>query len=221
MAGAAETMTRLVRRWWLTGLLTILGALAGLGYALASDPVYTAKAYVVVIAQNRSDNVAVSYAQAFARIADQGAALNAAAEASNGTESVSELRRQVRASASPDAPVIELTGSAVSARRAADMANLVADGLVTTANSHAADTRLRLTVLSTAVSPADPTSPHLALSVAVGAAVGLLLGGLAMLAQASRSGADRNLSPSASFNRAADGTAAPNGPRRMSGQRRT
>ena len=221
MAGAAERLTQLVRRWWLIGLLTILGALAGLGYVLATDPVYTAKAYVVVVAQNPSDNAAVSYAQAFARIADEGAALNAAAEASNGTESVNELRQQVRASTSPDAPVIELTGSAASAPRAADRANLVADGLVTTANSHATDTRMRLTLLSGAVSPADPTSPHLALSVAVGAAVGLLLGGLAMLAQTSRAGPDRNLGSSASFNRAADDTAAVGGRRSIDGQRRT
>ena len=220
MAGAAERLTQLVRRWWLAGLLTMLGAFAGLGYALATNPVYTAKAYVVVVAQNPSDNAAVSYAQAFARIADEGAALNAAAEASNGTESVNELRQQVRASTSPDAPVIELTGSAASAPRAADRANLVADGLVTTANSHATDTRMRLTLLSGAVSPADPTSPHLALSVAVGAAVGLLLGGLAMLAQTSRAGPDRNLGSSASFNRAADDTAAVGGRRSIDGQRR-
>jgi hypothetical protein len=47
--------------------------------------------------------------------------------------------------------------------------------------------------------------------------VGLLLGGLAMLAQTSRSGADRKLGPSASFDRAADGTAPYDGRRRKIG----
>lgn len=205
------TLTRLVRRWWLIGLLTILGAFGGLGYGLMSDPVYTAKAYLIVVTGNPSDSTAVSYAQAYARIADQGAALNAAAAASNGTSSVDELRRQVRASASRDAPVIELTGSASSASRAADVANLVADGLVTTANRHTADTRMGLTVLSAAIPPTGPTSPRLGLSVAVGAAVGLLLGGLALLAETDRSGANRNQARSAIVGRrrAANGTAAP------------
>ncbi len=176
MAGKAQIMTRLVR-WLLLGLVTALGALAGLGYVLLSHPVYTAKAYVLVVAQNPGDSTsAVSYAQAYARIAGQGEALNAAAAASNGAASVSELRSQVRASTSPDAPVIEVTGSAGSARHAADLANLVAIGLVNTANDHSADTRMRLTVLSAAIPPADPASPRPALDIAVGAAMGLLLG---------------------------------------------
>jgi len=183
MASTAETRIRLIRRWLLLGLLAALGALAGLGYALLSHPVYTAKAYVVVVAQNPGDSpAAVSYAQAYARIAGQGEALNAAATASNGATSVSELRNQVRASTSPDAPVIEVAGSAGSARHAADLANLVANGLVSAANDHSADTRMKLTVLSAAAPPADPTSPQPVLDVAVGAAVGLLLGGLAVLA---------------------------------------
>ena len=191
MAAAAKIWTWPDRRWWLIGLLTILGVLGGLVYGLARDPVYTAKAYVVVVAEDSSDSMAVSYAQAYARIADEGAALDAAAEAGNATASVDELRRQVRATASPDAPVIELTGSAGSADRAAYLANLVADGLVSAANKHRGDTRVRLTVLSAALPPIGPTSPSLALSVAVGAAVGLLLGGLALLGGTGRSGRRR------------------------------
>ncbi|HEX2773060.1 MAG TPA: Wzz/FepE/Etk N-terminal domain-containing protein, partial [Micromonosporaceae bacterium] len=187
---AAEKRSTLVRRWWLIGLFTALGAVAGLGYALLTPPEYTAKAYVAVVAQNAGDSMAVSYAQAYARIAGQGDALHAAAEASNGTASVKQLRRGVLASASPDAPVIELTGTAGSAERAADLVNLLADGLVRTANSHTSDTRMRLALLSAAVPPADPTSPQLPLAVAVGAAVGLLLGGLAFLARGERSVAD-------------------------------
>ncbi|SRR6266540_1258271 len=191
MASTAKTRTRRVLRWWLTGLLTALGALAGLGYALLSHPVYTAKAYVVVVAQNPGDSMsAVSYAQAFARIAGQGEALNAAATASNGAASVSELRSRVRASTSPDAPIIEVTGSAGSASHAADLANLVAKSLVSTANDHSADTRMKLTVLSAAIPPADPSSPRPILDVAVGAAMGLLLGGLALLGGGGRAGAD-------------------------------
>lgn len=191
MAMAAETGNTVARRWWLIALLTVLGAGAGLAYALISPPEYTAKAYVAVVAQNPGDSSAVSYAQAYSRIAGQGDALQAAADASDGSASVKQLRRSVRAAASPDAPVIELTGAAGSAGRAADLVNLLANGLIRTANSHTVDTRMRLALLSAAVPPADPTSPQLPLALAVGAAAGLLLGGLAFLARGERPQPDR------------------------------
>ena len=173
-------------------LLTVLGAGAGLAYALISSAQYTAKAYVAVVAQDPGDSSAVSYAQAFSRIASQGDALKTAADASQGSASMEELRRSVLAAASPDAPVIELTGTAGTPERAADLVNLLGNGLIKTANSHTADTRMRLALLSAAVPPADPTSPQLPLAVAVGAAAGLLLGGLAFLGRGERYQPDRH-----------------------------
>jgi capsular polysaccharide biosynthesis protein len=191
MAMAAETRNTTPRRWGLIVLLTVLGAGAGLAYALISSAQYTAKAYVAVVAQDPGDSSAVSYAQAFSRIASQGDALQTAADASQGSASVEELRRSVLAAASPDAPVIELTGTAGTPERAADLVNLLGNGLIKTANSHTADTRMRLALLSAAVPPADPTSPQLPLAVAVGAAAGLLLGGLALLGRGERYQPDR------------------------------
>jgi capsular polysaccharide biosynthesis protein len=189
MAGAAEILNGLVRRWWLVAVLVVAGALAGFGFAAASTPIYTSNAYVVVVAQNTGDNTsAVSYAQAYARIAEQGDVLDAAATASKGTTTAAQLRRQVRASSSPDAPIIEITGSASSPGNAANLANLVAGGLITTANRHGTDTRVSLALLSRAAPPADPSSPQRTVDVAVGAAAGLLLGGLAVLAGAGRTG---------------------------------
>lgn len=175
-----------VHRWWPVGLLVVLGALAGLGYALLRQPVYAANAYVVVVARDSGDNTAVSYAQAYARIAGQGDALVAAVQDSNEQISATDLQRAVRASSSPDAPVIEVTGSGYPARRAADLANLVANALIRTANQHSTDTRVRLILLSPALPPRTPVSPQLAVDVAVGAAAGLLLGGLALLGRSSR-----------------------------------
>jgi capsular polysaccharide biosynthesis protein len=194
MAGIAELLTELIRRWWLTVLLVALGACVGLGYAQLSEPVYAAKAYVVVVAQNPGDSTsAVGYAQAYARIAGQGGALDVAA--STGAATVEEISRQVRASTSPDAPVIEITGSDDSAARAADLANLVADALIRTANRRSAETRMTLTLLGEAVPPADPVSPRPVLNVAVGAATGLVLGGLAVLAGAGRAADRRRAAP--------------------------
>ena len=158
---AAEIRNTATRRWGLLVLLTVLGAVAGLAYALIRAPEYTAKAYLAVVSENPGDSSAVSYAQAYSRIAGQGDALQIAADASGGSASVQELRRSVLAAASPDAPVIELTGTAGSAERAADLVNLMANGLAKTANNHTADTRMRVALLSAAVPPADSTSPQL------------------------------------------------------------
>jgi capsular polysaccharide biosynthesis protein len=191
MAMAADLRNTATRRWGVLVLLTVLGAVAGLAYALLRPPEYTAKAYLAVVAENPGDSSAVSYAQAYSRIASQGDALQAAADASNGSASAQELRRSVLAAASPDAPVIELTGTADSADRAANLVNLVANSLTKTANTHTGDTRVRVALLSAAVPPADPTSPQLPLAVAVGAAAGLLLGGLAFLGLGERRAPDR------------------------------
>ncbi|HWH99523.1 MAG TPA: Wzz/FepE/Etk N-terminal domain-containing protein [Propionibacteriaceae bacterium] len=188
---AADLRNMATRRWGLLVLLTVVGAVVGLAYALIRPPEYTAKAYLAVVAENPGDSSAVSYAQAYARIAGQGDALQTAADASGGSASVQELRRSVLAAASPDAPVIELTGAADSGERAANLVNLVADGLTKTANTHTTDTRVRVALLSAAVPPADPTSPQLPLAVAVGAAAGLLLGGLAFLGRGQRNSTDR------------------------------
>lgn len=181
MAMTADIRNTATRRWGVLVLLTLLGAAAGLAYALIRPPEYTAKAYLAVVAQNAGDSTAVSYAQAYSRIASQGDALQAAADASGGSASVQDLRRSVLAMASPDAPVIELTGTAGSPERAADLVNLVSNGLAKTANTHTGDTRMRLAPLSAAAPPADPTSPQLPLALAVGAAAGFVLGGLAFL----------------------------------------
>ena len=112
--------------------------------------------------------------------------LLAAVQNSAGQVSAEELQRAVRASSSPDAPVIEITGSASTARRSADLSNAVANGLISTANQRSADTRVRLVLLSPALPPSAPVSLRPDLDTAVGAAAGLVLGGLALLARPGR-----------------------------------
>jgi capsular polysaccharide biosynthesis protein len=180
MASTANILTRLVRLWWLTALLAVLGALAGLGYALLTPPTYVARAYVIVVASEPAESpAAVSYAQAYTRIVPQAGVINAAA--SEEGIPAAELRRNVRAAASPDAPVIEITGSSDTAGRAADYANSVSGALVTKATEQTSTTRMKLTAISSASPPAAPDSPRPVLNVAIGAAVGILLGGLAVL----------------------------------------
>jgi capsular polysaccharide biosynthesis protein len=181
-------LTRLVRLWWLTALLAVLGALAGFGYGHLTPPTYVARAYVVVVATDPSESTsAVSYAQTYARVALQGDVVDSAA--ASGQVPRSELRQDVQATGSPDAPVIEITGSSGTADRAATLANLMSAGLVSTANEHSTSTRMKLTMLSSATPPTSAASPKPILNAAVGAAVGILLGGLVALAGADRASA--------------------------------
>lgn len=179
---AVRTTNQGARRWWLTAVMALVGGLAGLGYAVLEAPTYTATAYVVVVKVNPEDNTsAVSYAQAYARLVRQGEVVSAATTASGGTATVSELRSSVRASASPDTPVIEVSGSAGTAERAADLSNLVAEGLVSTGKAQAPSTRMNLVLLSPAYPPPEPSSPRPVLSIAIGMVVGFLLGSLFLL----------------------------------------
>lgn len=185
MASTADILNRLAHLWWRTALLAVIGGLAGLAYAVLTPATYIARAYVVVVSEDPTESAeAVSYAQTYARIATQGDVINAAVAA--GGTSAGELRRDVQASGSPDAPVIEITSSSRNADRAADLANLMAGGLVSTANDHRSRTRMKLTVLSPASPPDGQSSPKPVLDVAVGAAAGILLGGLATLIGADR-----------------------------------
>src|SRR5437868_2146583 len=100
-----EILRRLVRRFGLQLLLTLMGAVAGAVYSSAVKPTYTAKAYVVAIGDPGESITALNFAQAYGRIATSGPVVDKA-DAMLGTND-SGLR-SVTASTSPDAPVIEI-----------------------------------------------------------------------------------------------------------------
>ncbi|GAA3444396.1 lipopolysaccharide biosynthesis protein [Planomonospora venezuelensis] len=179
------------RPWWPLPVALLLGALAGLAFSLGRGPVYTADAYITVVpADPAATASAVNYAQAYARIATEPeilavAAHNAAAAGGGGASPAAaseRLRRGVRASASPDAPLVELSASAADPVAAAEQVNTVADALISYAGHHAAATRVRLVGFTKAFPPAAPSTPPPVLTAAVGAAGGVLIGGLACLA---------------------------------------
>jgi capsular polysaccharide biosynthesis protein len=178
-----EILKRLVRKFGLLVLLTVLGAVAGGAYAAVKTPTYQARAYVVVTAEAGEGPAAISFAQAYGRVATKGPAAERAAAKLGGT---SELT-QVTASTSPDAPVIEIVATHTNAARSAEVANAVAQGLVDFAATRKAETRVTVSILASAAVPSSPSSPKPPLELAVGAAAGLLLAGLATLAGVGRS----------------------------------
>ncbi|MFF2544333.1 Wzz/FepE/Etk N-terminal domain-containing protein [Kitasatospora sp. NPDC058063] len=180
MTTPRRSARRLVRRWWPVVLAVPLGAAAGAGYAVVSPPSYAANAYVLVVAQNPGEAaIATNFAQAYGRLAGQPQVLAVAAAETGHTRS--ELESLVHGTTSPDAPMIELTGTGRLPQEAARTADAVARSLVAFANTSSKDTNVRLVTLSPAAAPDRPTTPSGKLDVAVGGAAGLLLGALVMM----------------------------------------
>lgn len=172
-------------RWWPLALCVLLGVGAGSAYGLLKEPDYAATGYVAVVPEGRADPaMAVGFAQAYGRIATSPVVL-AAARTERGAPP-GPLAGRVRAVTSPDAPLIEVTGTAPRAGEAAAVANAVSRALTRTANSSAAATDVRLAVFAAAAPPGAPSSLSPALSAAVGGCAGGLVGGLLLLVRPSR-----------------------------------
>jgi len=180
MSELRRSARALARRWWPLAVAVPLGACAGAGYAVVSHPSYAANSYVIVVPQNPGEaSTAVNFAQAYGRLAGQPQVLAAAAAESG--HSVAALSGLVRGTTSPDAPMIEITGTGGKAEEAVKTADAVAKSLITFANASSKETGVRLVPLANAAEPEKPASPSAQLDTAVGAAAGLLLGTLVML----------------------------------------
>jgi len=159
--------------------IVLLGALGGLVYALNAPPVYTATAHVIVVPTNSGpDRMAVNFAQAYGRLAAKRQTLAWAVDPVPPSRGA-DAPKHVKASTSPDTPLIQLTGSARTAERAVQYADAAADALVRYGTSLSGETGVRVAFMSPADRPTRPTSPDLPLSLAVGTAAGVLLAGLA------------------------------------------
>ncbi|MDH6706190.1 capsular polysaccharide biosynthesis protein [Kitasatospora sp. MAA19] len=180
MTTPRRSARRLVRRWWPVALAVPLGAAAGAGYAVVSHPSYAASAYVLVVPQNPGEAaIATNFAQAYGRLAGQPQVLTVAAAETGHTRA--RLESLVHGTTSPDAPMIEITGTGTRPQEAAQTADAVARSLVSFANASSKDTDVRLVTLAPAAEPDRPTTPSAKLDVAVGGAAGLLVGALVMM----------------------------------------
>ncbi|MBN3929725.1 hypothetical protein IQ279_08750 [Streptomyces verrucosisporus] len=167
--------------WWPLALGVLLGLVGAVAYCLLATPRYTATSYVVVVPGPGADSAAaLGFAQAYGRVATDSAVLADARAAAR--MPVEELRDAVRSATSPDAPMVEITGTASSPGRAAATSNAVANALTRTGNQATGSTGVRLSLFAPALDPTEPASPSAALAVAVGICAGGLVGGLALLA---------------------------------------
>lgn len=179
-AGRFPSTLRRLPPWWPLALCILLGTLAGAGYGVLKSPLYSATSYVVVAPTRPGDPAtALGFAHAYGRVVTNSAVL-ADAQAATGVPEA-DLKSHVAAVTSPDAPMIEITGSDSRPDQSATIANEVARALAAYANASARSTDVRLNVLSKAPVPNSPTSPSGGITTAVGACAGLLLGCLIML----------------------------------------
>ncbi|MFE6872304.1 hypothetical protein ACFVFS_37885, partial [Kitasatospora sp. NPDC057692] len=180
MTEPRSTVRRLVGRWWPVVLAVPLGAVAGAGYAVVAHPSYAANSYVIVVPETQGETAtAVNFAQAYGRLAGQPQVL-AAAAAETG-RGLGELTALVHGTTSPDAPMIEITGTGPRPQEAVRAADAVARSLVAFANTSSKETGVRLVPLAAAAEPEKPTTPSGRLDVAVGGAAGVLIGALVMM----------------------------------------
>ncbi|MGH3311789.1 MAG: hypothetical protein ACRDP3_14590, partial [Streptomyces sp.] len=171
--------------WWPVPLCLVLGSVGGAVYAAVAAPQYVATSYVIVSPRGQADTgSALGYAQAYGRIATDPMILaDAESEArlKRGT-----LKSAIQASTSPDAPLVQITGTSERPGQAAEYADAVARALSHTAKDSVKRTGAGLSVLADSAAPADPVTPSFPVAVAVGGCAGGLLGGLVLLARPRR-----------------------------------
>lgn len=153
-------------------LLPIVGGLAGYAVALVTPPRYTAESYVLMISTGTGEVTPGDIAQAVSRVATSESVL----AAGDSDELVLAAREdQLTASASPDAPLVELSATASSAADAAALANDLADAVELHMTTNTGIDEVRASIFASASEPAEPSSPNVLVNVVAGVALGLLL----------------------------------------------
>ncbi|WP_147255887.1 lipopolysaccharide biosynthesis protein [Streptomyces sp. PT12] len=168
---AAGAAWRRMPAWAPLLLGATLGLVCGTWHAALAEREFAAEGYVQVTA---AEGDAIGVAQAYGRMATGGAVLSAAAESAG--VAAGRLADRVRAATSPDAPMIEITGTGPNGAAAARAANAVAGALVDLAGPGT-----RLTQVLPAAPPATPIAPVPPLSIALGVCAGAVAGGAASL----------------------------------------
>jgi capsular polysaccharide biosynthesis protein len=183
------TVAHLLRRGWVRVVVCALVGLAlGGVYHSQRHVSYTSAAYLVVVpvapaplGSGQADG-ATPFGQVFARIAGTPAVLAGAAGALPDGMSVDAAAKRVDFTASPNAPLVQVSGTAETADAAAMLTNVVADAVVAYADERQSVTRYGLRKIVTAVPPSAPSSPSAVLVLLIGATLGMTVGVIAALA---------------------------------------
>ncbi len=168
-----------IRRWWWVVLLgTLVGAALGLAGGQGSASSYEAEVTLLVgpLGGDRFSalRAAEQQSQTYASLAVSVPVLRAARGRLTPTPSLTQLRRDVSASADEVTRLLTITAHATRPAQAADTANALAAELQRATQSQALDSVHQLTVVEPAAVPSLPVSGKARILVAIAALAGLL-----------------------------------------------
>jgi capsular polysaccharide biosynthesis protein len=166
--------------WLIVLFTTLLGALGGLTYSSIKGADYTATSSVIVSPANPSSTAQsnpAGFASAYAQVALETPVLQPALADAGISMSVDDARKQLEVRVPPDAALISIDATAGSGADAAALANAAAKGIASYGTARQAETGYRVTQFTVASAPTAPNGPDRALSVIVGALIGLAVGG--------------------------------------------
>ncbi len=156
-------------------LLAVFGGLLGILVAALSSDRYTAHAYLLVTTTGSGADVsAVNTAQAVARVATSESVLSA--DGSNARLLDATRDKDLTATSSPDAPLVDLAATSSSPSDAADLADEFAQQVETHVSEFRDVAQIRAEVFAPASLPRDRSSPNALVDLVAGVALGLLAG---------------------------------------------
>ena len=175
----------LVRRFWIIALGLVWGAALGGLVSFLITPAYQANVYLMVVTDSAEveNTAAYDYTQAYSKLPTVPAVVGPVLS-DYGIESNAEgIEETINVEVPLNTPVFQVIVSSSERQEVAALANDVGQAVTDFANDRLAPgTGYRSVVVAEATSPQQPISPDWRLNVAVGAAVGLMLGGaLALL----------------------------------------
>lgn len=187
----SDILQVLVRRFWIIVLGFIIGGALGIFASQLMTPVYQSNVYLLVVpssgnfgTQTPSDyeqKLRNDYTQAYSRIATDPAVIGESVRESGVGVDPSDIRKVVNVTPSSTAPILQVTVNFQDPEGASTLANAVARGLNSYTAKQSTDSGYRADVMAEATPPTSPVAPGWKLNIAVGAAVGLLVGGVVAL----------------------------------------
>lgn len=179
----------LQNRWKIIAITTVVAILGCLGASLMSTPIYEASTRMFVSTSSGASVNEIYQGNLFSqqRVTSYTKLLTGETLAQRTIDklklnmSAAELAAQVKATSAPDTVLIDVNVQDTSPERARDIANALSDEFVVMARELETPERggspaARVVVEQTAPTPTSPVSPKTLRNLALGAAVGLLLG---------------------------------------------
>lgn len=188
---SSDILQVLIRRLWVIILGFVIGGALGAFVSQQMSPIYQSNVYLLVVpasgdfgTQTPSDyeqKLRNDYAQAYSRIATDPAVIGEAVRESGVGVDPSDIRKVVNVTPSSTAPILQVTVNFQDPEGASTLANAVARGLNSYTTEQSTDSGYRADVMADAIPPTSPVAPGWRLNIAVGAAMGLLVGGVVAL----------------------------------------